>query len=245
MTFLPDRASKAPLYRQLGDYLIDQLADLPEEGEHPMLTEREMCCAYGVSRATVRQALHYMEERHFITRRQGSGTFTVPQKPITNLMQMYSFTKEMERQGKKPSSRLISMIRTNEYGSSVAERLQLRVGVDEVYVLRRLRYADGVVKMLETSYLPCARLPELKAEEVIENSLYGTLQQRYHIVLDHAVQEFEVTSASGEEAELLGLTRGDPVMLAVRTGYAEEKPVEYSKSIIPRGAMRYRVQLRV
>lgn len=244
MTFSLDRDSKIPLYKQLGDYLIDQVIDRSAQGERPMLTEREMCCAYGVSRATVRQALQYMEKRHYITRRQGSGTFAVTQQPITDLMQMYSFTKEMERLGKKPSSRLVCFARTSGYGDSVAERLQLRRGA-EVYVLRRLRYADDEIKMLETTYLPCTLLQDLRAEEVIANSLYGTLQQRYHISIEYAVQEFEVTSASHEEAALLGVERGDPVMLAMRTAYADGRPVEFSKSIIPRGAMRYRVELRV
>ena len=244
MTFRADRSSKTPIYRQLGNHLIAQILESPQEGEWCLLPEREMCCAYGVSRSTVRQALQYVESQHYINRKRGSGTFVVEQSEATSLMQMYSFTKEMQRQGKVPSSRLISFCRLKEYGAGVRAHLGLTEG-QEVYELRRLRLADDEVKMLETTYLSCDRVPELSAERVIANSLYATLQEQYFISLQYAVQEFEVTSASREEAELLGIDSGDPVMLAIRTGYCESGPVEYSKSIIPRGAMRYRVELRV
>lgn len=41
-------------------------------------TEQELCNRYHVSRQTVRQALLTLEEEHIITRRQGSGAYTIP-----------------------------------------------------------------------------------------------------------------------------------------------------------------------
>src|SRR5262249_11412975 len=39
--------------------------------------ERELACSLGASRATVRNALDLLEERSFIRRKAGSGTFVV------------------------------------------------------------------------------------------------------------------------------------------------------------------------
>ena len=45
-------------------------------------TEQELCIRYQVSRQTIRQALHTLEEEKLITRRQGSGAFTIPQAEL-------------------------------------------------------------------------------------------------------------------------------------------------------------------
>lgn len=244
MAFIPDRESKIPLYRQLSDYLISTIEGLSEQGGGPLPSEREMNSAYGVSRSTVRQALQYLEDRRYITRRQGSGTYAVKQQPVISLMQMYSFTKEMERMGKKTLTKLIALTKTGDYGQTIRDKLQLQEG-EAVYAFRRLRYADNVISMLENTYVPCRLLPDLTDEMLINSSFYTLLQERYHIFLDYAEQEFEVTGAREEEAAFLGIKNGDPVMLAVRTSYAKDVPVEYSKCLIPRGGMRYRVELRM
>jgi|LFRM01.1.fsa_nt_gb GntR family transcriptional regulator len=245
MTFVPDRNSKVPLYRQLGDYLISQIIGSPEQGEWLLLPEREMSCAYGVSRSTIRQALQYVEARRFITRKRGSGTYVVEQKPATSLMHMYSYTKEIERMGKVPSSRLISLKVRTDCSTSVLRSLDLSQG-DKTYELRRLRFADDEIKMYETTYLPYKLLPGLDSVDLAAESLYATLLKKYHISLQTAIQEFEVTSASQQEAELLGIEYNEPVMLTIRTSCdGNHQPIEYSRCVIPRGGMRYSVELKI
>lgn len=244
MIFVPNKESKIPLYRQLGDFLIDQIMEYPERVGTILLPEREMSCAYGVSRSTVRQALQYMESRHVITRKRGSGTFVAEQNPVTSLMQMYSFTQEMQRAGKIPSSKLISFAVITDYSSTVQNALRLKPG-SSVYKFQRLRYADNEIKMLETTYLPFDLLPDMDGELLGNQSLYSILREKYHISLNSAVQEFEVSSASHTEAKLLGIQYDEPVMIAVRTSFDGEQPVEYSRCTIPRGGMRYRVELKM
>src|SRR5262245_37982135 len=67
--------SGIPLYRQLDAILRDQIAGgqlRPGDRIHP---EAELCVQYGVSRATVRQALEALEGDGLIERTAGRGTF--------------------------------------------------------------------------------------------------------------------------------------------------------------------------
>ncbi len=74
-----DRSRGIPLYLQL----IDRLQDLIDRGAvHPggrLPSEHAIEARYGVSRATVRQALGHLEAEGVILRHQGKGTFVAPE----------------------------------------------------------------------------------------------------------------------------------------------------------------------
>lgn len=75
-----------------------------EEGklkEHDkLLSEREYCDLYDISRATVRQAILELEKNGYIYKQQGKGTFVSPQAFKQDLLKFYSFTDEMKKLGK-------------------------------------------------------------------------------------------------------------------------------------------------
>jgi GntR family transcriptional regulator len=69
------RRRDIPLYRQLDAILRDQLGGgLLRPGDR-LPTETELCLQFGVSRATVRQALEALEQDGLIERAAGRGTF--------------------------------------------------------------------------------------------------------------------------------------------------------------------------
>jgi GntR family transcriptional regulator len=67
--------SDIPLYRQLDAILRDQIAGGQMQPGDRLPTETELCAQYGVSRATVRQALEALEADGLIERTAGRGTF--------------------------------------------------------------------------------------------------------------------------------------------------------------------------
>lgn len=78
-----DRRSGLPLYLQLIDRLeamIEQRALRPGD---QVPSEPEIEQRYGVSRATVRQALSHLEAEGIVERHQGKGTYVAPDAPIT------------------------------------------------------------------------------------------------------------------------------------------------------------------
>ena len=66
-------------YKQIAGELRNQILSAGNLKPHKLPTELELCQKYGVSRQTVRQALLTLEDEKLITRRQGSGAYTVPQ----------------------------------------------------------------------------------------------------------------------------------------------------------------------
>lgn len=70
-----------PLYMQLRDELKKRI----EEGEMKpgtvIMTEKDMCREYGISRYPVRQALSELVEEGYLTRSRGRGTFVSSQPP--------------------------------------------------------------------------------------------------------------------------------------------------------------------
>ena len=103
MSEIVDKNSRTPLYLQLMNILIDMIENSLEENEQ-ILSEREICEIYNVSRTTVRQAMDELEKEGYIYKIHGKGTFVSPKRMNQDLISFYSFTEEMKKLGKVPSS---------------------------------------------------------------------------------------------------------------------------------------------
>ena len=73
-----------------------------------------------------------------------------------------------------------------------------------MYVIERLRTADGVPMALERSHIPAHLAPDLLTESLVERSLYDLLAS-YGLVLDRGEQVIEAGIADSDDAGLLGL----------------------------------------
>ncbi|WP_294726355.1 GntR family transcriptional regulator [uncultured Fusobacterium sp.] len=67
--------SKSPLYYQLAEIIINDIKEKNLQENDRILTEREYCEKYNLSRSTVRQAIAYLEKKGYIYKVQGCGTF--------------------------------------------------------------------------------------------------------------------------------------------------------------------------
>ena len=74
-----DKNLKTPLYLQLVNILVEKIEKNMEEHEQ-ILSEREICDIYDVSRTTVRQALDQLEKEGYIYKVHGKGTFLSPKR---------------------------------------------------------------------------------------------------------------------------------------------------------------------
>jgi len=91
----PVATSRLPLYRQIEAELRDRIrsGDLRPGGQ--VATEPELMAEYGVSRATVRQALAGLVTEGLLEIRRGLGTYvTVPRFEHT-IGGFYSFSREI------------------------------------------------------------------------------------------------------------------------------------------------------
>jgi DNA-binding transcriptional regulator YhcF (GntR family) len=76
-----DRSTGIPLYVQLVDRILQLVERAELEPGAQLSSEHDLQKIFGVSRATVREALRRLEADGFVTRQQGRGTFLVERPP--------------------------------------------------------------------------------------------------------------------------------------------------------------------
>ncbi|MCR2044438.1 GntR family transcriptional regulator [Anaerosalibacter massiliensis] len=236
-----NKKSRIPLYYQLMDIIVEmiEIENLKEDDKLP--SERELCEQYDVSRSTVRQAIQELEKEGYIYREHGKGTFVSPKKLKQDLLGFYSFTEEMKKMGKKPKSKVLNfkVIKCNE---KIAKKMKLEIG-DKVYEFTRLRLADNEPMMLETSYVPCNRFPDLTKKELQEKPMYDIFTGKYDASFTRAEEIFQSVLTRSFEAELLEYSEDFPSMMIERITYEKDVIIEYTKGIARGDRFKFHVIL--
>jgi GntR family transcriptional regulator len=201
----------------------------------PAPSERELVQKFGVARMTVRQAMDALVVEGLLERIPGRGTFVArPRRAGTTVC---SFTEEMSRRGLAPESSTL-VARREQAGPGVARALAVSEG-DAVIHWRRLRRADAKPMCLEDAYLNEVLLPGF-LQNAMPTSLYEELDARG--LRPTWVEDAIVADvATAEEAELLDVITGAPVLRHQRRAFAVERVVEVSRSVYraDRFTMRY------
>jgi len=190
----------------------------------PAPSERELVQRFGVARMTVRQAMDALVSEGLLERMPGRGTFVA--RPRRRVGRLTSFTEDMERRGMLAESQTL-LARREQAGPGVAKALGITPG-DAVIHWKRLRYADNLPMCVEDAYLNEVLLPGF-LQAAMPTSLFDALAARG---LRPTWAEDSITSdrASAEEATLLQIKEGEPVLLVARRALTGEKPVEVSRS---------------
>jgi GntR family transcriptional regulator len=191
----------------------------------PAPSERELVQHFGVARMTVRQALDALVSEGLLERVPGRGTFVARAKSDVQV-RLSSFSEEMARRGLKPESRTL-LARIESAGPGVARALEIGEG-DKVVHWQRLRFADGTPMCVEDAYLADSIAPRF-LEQGLPESLYVELRRR-DLLPTWGEDSVESAVARGDEAELLGISRGEPVLRIARRAFAGNIAVEVSRS---------------
>jgi len=236
-------ASRLPLYRQIEADLRDRIRSggLLPGGQVP--PEPELMAEFGVSRATVRQALASLVAEGLLEIRRGLGTYVAAPRFEHTIGGFYSFSREIERHGMTPGTRVLEL-RTESAAEAVAEALGVAPGT-AVVALRRLRLAGPDPLVVETSHLPAARFPGLETVDFGQVRLYDTLMNRYGCRPTRARETFEPVILTADEATLLERSRGEPALRVERIAYdQDDQPIEFCRSTVRGDRYRYSVELR-
>lgn len=235
-----DKNSRIPLYSQLMDIIIEEIETSMEENDQ-LLSEREICDKYDVSRSTVRQAIAELEREGYIYKLHGKGTFVSPKRLNQDLLEFYSFTEEMKKIGKKPLSKVLKF-EVISVNNEFSKKMKLKEG-ELIYKFTRLRIADGIPMMLETSYIPYNRFPGITKENLEGEALYDILKNRFNASITMAEEVFQPVLANEEEAKSLQISSGLPSLKIERFTYENESVIEYTLSIARGDKFKYRVKL--
>jgi GntR family transcriptional regulator len=224
------RGGPLPRYIQLKEIIRERILSGEWAPGGLIPSERELCERYGISRMTARQSITELVNEGLLYREQGKGTYVGRPKIAQQLLRLTGFTEDMRAREQRPGAKVLSaeMWPADE---PAAERLRIKVG-QPVYRLRRLRLADAEPLALETScvtFIGCERLLDNDLER---NSLYLLLATTFDMPPLEAEQELEADLAGEEEARLLNVPVGSPVLRTRRvTTTRRSQPVEYATSV--------------
>jgi GntR family transcriptional regulator len=182
-----------------------------------MPSEAELQQRFGVSRATVRQALATLERRGIVERRQGRGTFLRLPSLERQLPELTSFSEHLRDRGCRPSGELASF--ATVVAGSDDDGGHFPAGLPLVRAVR-VRLANDVPVGLHTVYLPAELAAQIgfTADALRQDralSLYALLE-RAGISLAWAEEHLSARVVAPEEAKLIGAAPGTPVMNVLR-----------------------------
>lgn len=197
-----------PAYKKIQGTILKRIESGQLKPGDAVDSERELAKLHGVSLMTARHALAGLEREGMVERRRGAGTFVAP--PKIHFNKLMSFTEQLASRGLSGQSKVLSCGPVPDQ-PEISARLSLPSG-SRLLRVERLRLGAGEPFALETVYLSAADFPGLTRAGLERNSLFAELQRRYNVILAHADEEIDATSADSRIAELLSVARGAPLL---------------------------------
>ena len=212
-----------PRYHEIEQALRARIADL--DAHAPLPSDAQLCEEFGVSRMTARGAVQRLVHEGLVYRVPGRGTFVAPARANRTASHILSFSDEMRRRGRTPSSEVLQKRRRP---ATAAERD--RLGADEVIVLRRVRLADGEPVAVETAVFPAPRVAGALEGNLDGASLFATLAEA-GLVPTAGRASLAAEAATAEDARLLRVKRGEPLLVERRLIHDQQgAPLEWTES---------------
>jgi GntR family transcriptional regulator len=192
----------------------------------------------------VHRAYRELVAEGLLIRKRAIGTFVAPltKHSFTVTGPLFSMTEDLSIDALEPSNNILS----NEVmaaSEEIRDGLKLSEGASVIHI-RNLRLAKQLPFAIEEMYFSYYRFPALVNLDLNNRSVYATLEKLYGAHPHEALDLIFADSASSEEARLLGIDKGVPVMRVRRTSTDRlGLPVEFSKIVFH--ASRYQLEVRM
>lgn len=226
--------SKQPKYRQVADALRREINDGTYGPGQRLPSESDLSERFAASRNTVRAGLNLLVSEGLISSSQGLGyevrsheVFVLNASRFENLSFTQTgdaYTTDVTAAGRRPHQTV--RVEMQPAPADIAQRLWIEEG--STTVLRFChRYVDDVPWSTQATYYPSwlvEKAPRLtEPGDIAEGTTrylasHGIEQARYH-------DEISTRMPTPDEARLLDLGAGVPVLLWMRTGYSGDKPI--------------------
>lgn len=205
-----------PLHDQVREAIESQIRSGTIPPGARLQSERDLAERLGVSRVTIRRALDALADEGLVRAAPGSGRYVSEVALAEPPNALLSFTELGARRGLTATARVLRK-RVRPATLEEAERIGIAPGA-EMFEIDRLRMLDGVAVALDHTRVPIAIAPELPHIDFRKASLYSVLEQA-GAGLVRADYTTEACAANAAQARRLGVTVGDPLLLARTTSY--------------------------
>ncbi|MCU0968345.1 MAG: GntR family transcriptional regulator [Rubrivivax sp.] len=248
-TATPDAApadaapSFSPLYQQIKALLLRSLQAGEWKPGESIPSEHDLAARFRVSQGTVRKAIDELATENLLVRRQGKGTFvaTHGEQKI-----QYRFLRLKADDGAAaPLQRRLLDCRRLRAPADVARVLDLKSG-DAAVQVRRLLLAGERPVVLDDLWLPGGLFKGLTAERMSawRGPMYQMFESEFGVRMIRAEEKLRAVAAGPEEAALLAVPPGAPLLSVERVAYTYgDRAVEVRRGLYETGAHHYRNEL--
>lgn len=227
-------------------HVADQLRRAIQRGDYPpgtaLPSEATLAAEHDLARQSINKAIRLLVAEGLVRIERGRGTYVREQLPILHVNSTYVTARDgeqraqwhtgLDRQGMS-GSQVIREVVTTEAPDDVAGWLDLG-GDDRVVVRRRLLYAGDEPAQLADSYYPVriASGTELERAEKLVGGTVAALE-RLGATLGRFHEQVATRMPTRDEAQLLQLGAGIPVLVHTRVTYADDgTPLEFSETVM-------------
>ncbi|MDZ7705190.1 MAG: GntR family transcriptional regulator [Trueperaceae bacterium] len=218
-----DRNSSVPLHVQLRDILRQMIVSGDYEVGQTFLPEHVIESRFHISRTTVREAVADLVSSGYLTRQRGKGTFITRNSEAFEASRLTSFSEDMAQRGHDAGSEVLTLRRVPT-PISLAKQFPNHADLWEIF---RLRFADAEPIALQRSFVP-ANDYIFGRSDLERGSLYQLIGQHYGLQATSADEIITAAVATPEQAGLLSIDRGAPLLHVERTTFAQQgQIIEY------------------
>jgi GntR family transcriptional regulator len=225
----PD-AGRQPKYQRIADALREAIQS-GEYGPGDRLPgENDLMATYEVARMTARQALGVLQNEGVAESRKGAGVFVRSFRPLRRrgiqrlARSQWGEGRSIWETDAEDRALVVEQIKVTEVQAPerIAEVLGLQPG--EAACVRSRRFVlDDKPILLAKSYLPANLVAgsAITQEDTGPGGIYARLADLGYKPV-HFREEIRSRMPSADEAQRLGLAMGTPVILIIRTAFADE-----------------------
>jgi DNA-binding GntR family transcriptional regulator len=219
--------------------IADDLRHRVEAGEFAagrlLPSEAALSAAYSASRVTVRKALEALRDDGLIAARQGFGWFVAADLLRQHLGRLGTIEAQLAESGIDSERRVLDF----RFVAAPPEARRV-LGSRSVLEVRRVNLARGQPFARVTVWCPERLAARLSRADVETTTFYELLE----LPLGGATQTIAAGLASVEDAEVLDVPAGSPVLVCKRvTRSGDDEPVLFSEHVFPAHLTEFEVEL--
>ncbi|MCL2831990.1 MAG: GntR family transcriptional regulator [Treponema sp.] len=231
------------LFMQLKDIIMQWIDSGELKPNDKLPSERVLMGKYNISRVTVRYALNDLVQKNIIIKKHGKGYFvSPPQKIEYQLDSLLGFIEEFtikKMKCKISSLKREFLIPPKEVRSAFGTQPN-----EKVFLLSRLIFVDREPLAIDKTYLP-AQVAVLLENMNLTNSILYRIFEKNNYKLTFADQWISAEKPGADEAKLLGIKSGDPILVIYRKTHVEGNAVLlFSRTVYRADRYQYYITLK-
>jgi len=226
---LIDRENHQKLYMQLYKIIKKKIEtnEWPVGSQIP--TEEDLCKMFGVSRATVRNAILELVRQGYLKRQQGKGTFIHRNFISEGLTMLTSLRELMLEEGLTVTANVLA-----KTVMMPVDDLDIKLDITQdkhIIYIKRLWIVENRPVLIQEAYIPHHICPLLLEEDIEDRSLFELFEKNYGIKITKVKNSIGITYLKPDESRLLELSEGAAALLLTQQFYSGETQIMYTRSI--------------